>query len=114
MWVFIFNGFCFGRPQRLPRSRSLATPWGVPLDSLPYRYFGDFKLVRSLPALSLPAFEAQLDGLADVHQRLLARSALGDAAREDRALGHDPSVLTGSKHNGVLRHTADFSGNAER
>src|SRR5436190_21746084 len=48
----------------------------------------------------LAGLQAELDGLADVGERLVASPSLADATGQNRALGHDPAVLAGTEHDG--------------
>lgn len=61
-------------------------------------------LRRQLPAFLWRSLQAKLDGLANVGQSLVAGATLADAARDQRALGDDPAILSRRKHHGKLHH----------
>src|SRR2546426_6486274 len=60
----------------------------------------DLVACGEVPTFLLASLEAELDSLANVGERLLARATLTDAARDHWALCDDPAILARTQHHG--------------
>jgi hypothetical protein len=63
---------------------------------------GEHNLVlrRQFPPLALAIFQAKLDRLTNILERLFASPSLADAPRDNGALGNDETVFAGRQYDG--------------
>jgi hypothetical protein len=59
----------------------------------------DFVALGKRPALVFLRFKTQVDGLPDTRQGFLARLALADTTRDNRALRHDPTIFSRTEND---------------